>query len=523
MAGDLAARNYRFDEAVVLTRQAIAVDRHNARAQADLGMHLLRTGDETGARQALERAFKADPFDVVTFNLLSLLDSLDKFESVRDGSVLLRLDPTEAAILREYAGPLANRALSEMAARYQATPRTPILVEIFPRHDDFAVRTLGLPGLIGALGACFGRVVTLDSPRARPPGASLWGATLWHELAHVITLQLSRQRVPRWLTEGVSVYEEQRASPDWGREMEIPFAEARRRGRIMPLAELNAGFTDPEQIAIAYYEASLVVEHIVAAYGQEGLRKLLLAYGLGLEGDAALTGGLGVGIDTLQAGFDRMLDTRFAPLQKALEAPPGIADAGTRELEKIAAAHAGSYPVQLVLGERLWKAGRLDDALAALGRAAALVPMATGNRSPHADDGADRPPAGRQGAGRRRTRGAAGARPHRPRSGPATGGAAAGREPGPAGCGVRTASSHWIRSMPARTRRSDGSHSRARTTGPRLVSSAWRWLRVRATLRPPAATWPRATSWAATRPRPGARRSPPWRSRRVTSGPRSCS
>ena len=73
---------------------------------------------------------------------------------------------------------------------------------MFPKHDDFAVRNVGLPGMIGALGACFGRVVTLDSPRARPPGDFNWGATLWHELAHVITLQMSKNRVPRWLTEG---------------------------------------------------------------------------------------------------------------------------------------------------------------------------------------------------------------------------------------------------------------------------------------------------------------------------------
>ena len=75
---------------------------------------------------------------------------------------------------------------------------------MFPKHDDFAVRTLGLPGMIGALGACFGRVVTLDSPKARPPGEFQWEATLWHELGHVITLQMSNQRVPRWLTEGIS-------------------------------------------------------------------------------------------------------------------------------------------------------------------------------------------------------------------------------------------------------------------------------------------------------------------------------
>jgi cellulose synthase operon protein C len=384
VAGDLAARNYRFDEAVILTRQAIALDGNNARAHADLGMHLLRTGDEAGARRELERAFGSDPYDVVTYNLLDLLDRLDKFQTSRDGSVVLRLDPAEAPILGEYAGALANRALSEIAARYKFTLSAPVLVEIFPRHDDFAVRTMGLPGLIGALGACFGRVVTVDSPKARPPGDFHWGETLWHELAHVVTLQLSRQRVPRWLTEGISVYEEQRASPDWGREMEIPFAEMRRRGQIMSLRELNAGFTNPKTIAIAYYEASLVVDHIVSTYGDDALRKLLLAYGMGLEDDAALKGGLGVGIDLLQTGFDQMLDKRFTPLQKALEAPPGLADATLGQIEKIAAANPGSYPAQLVLGEGLWRAGRLDDAFRALGRAAELVPMATGESSPHA-------------------------------------------------------------------------------------------------------------------------------------------
>ena len=102
---------------------------------------------------------------------------------------------------------------------------------MFPKHDDFAVRNLGLPGMIGALGACFGRVVTLDSPHARPPGEYNWQPTLWHELAHVVTLQLSNNRVPRWLTEGISVWEERRGRPEWGREMDVTFARAMDQGQ----------------------------------------------------------------------------------------------------------------------------------------------------------------------------------------------------------------------------------------------------------------------------------------------------
>ena len=143
--------------------------------------------------------------------------------------------------------PLAREALDALSKRWEFTPKGPILIEVFPRHDDFAVRNVGLPGMIGALGACFGRVVTMDSPRARPPGEFNWGVTLWHELAHVITLQLSEQRVPRWLTEGISVCEEKRARPEWGREMDIPFARAIDRGQVLKLRTSTAASPTPRR------------------------------------------------------------------------------------------------------------------------------------------------------------------------------------------------------------------------------------------------------------------------------------
>src|SRR5207249_3823097 len=198
---------------------------------------LLRTGDEPGARTVLEQSFKIDPFDVVTFNLLQMMDTLEKFVTVRDGDLILRMQKDEAPVLQDYAVALAHQALDTLAKRYEFTPRGPILVEIFPKHDDFAVRNLGLPGMIGALGACFGRVVTMDSPKARPPGEFQWEATLWHELAHVVTLQMSNQRLPRWLSEGTSVYEEKRARPEWGREMDVTFAAMLERGETLKRSE----------------------------------------------------------------------------------------------------------------------------------------------------------------------------------------------------------------------------------------------------------------------------------------------
>jgi hypothetical protein len=112
--------------------------------------------------------------------------------------------------------------------------------------------------------------------------------TLWHEMAHVFTLQLSDQRIPRWLTEGISVFEEKRARPEWGREMDIPFARALDRGQVLPLKDLNSGFSNPETISLSYFQSSLVVDHIVEVYGQPKLKALVQSYATGIDTEAAI-------------------------------------------------------------------------------------------------------------------------------------------------------------------------------------------------------------------------------------------
>ena len=255
---------------------------------------------------------------------------------------------------------------------------------MFPNHDDFAVRTLGLPGMIGALGACFGRVVTVDSPKAREPGSFNWGETLWHEMAHVITLQLSNNRLPRWLSEGASVYEERRARPQWGREMDVPFARHLDRGKLISLRDLNSGFSNPEQISYSYYQASLVVEHIVDLYGQPRLRALVAAYADGTDTETAIRQALGVDIDALQKSFDAFLETRYAGMRRALAAPEGLKpEMPAEQIRAIASANSGSFAAQMALGEALM-ASNPDGAMAAFERAAQLVPNVTGNESPNA-------------------------------------------------------------------------------------------------------------------------------------------
>ena len=405
VAGDLVARHYRFEEAAELVRRGLEIDPANNRSHAELGMHLLRTGDEPAARRALERSFEGDPYDVVTFNLLEMLDTLDGFETFEEGDLIVRLHPDEAPVLKDYVIDLGQRALDELSARYGMEPETPILIEVFPQHDHFAVRTLGLPGMIGALGACFGKVVTLDSPSASiRPGDFNWQSTLWHEMAHVIALQMSNQRVPRWLTEGLSTYEEKRARADWARDQDLEFATNLNRGDVLSLRDLNAGFSRPETISISYFQASVLVEHIIDAYGESTVYDLLRAYGDGLDTDAALER-VGLGFDALQASFDAAVEERFGALRRAMagpgdrdgsphDAPGGAADpaeslrglegaARIARLRELDDEHPGNFRVQMLLGDALWADGDAEAAREAFEKAAELAPMATGGDSPH--------------------------------------------------------------------------------------------------------------------------------------------
>ena len=385
VAGNLTARNYRFEEAVALVRRGLEIDPDNSRSYAELGMHLLRTGDEPGARAALERSFADDPFDIVTFNLLSMLDSLDEFETFEVGDLIVRLHRDEAPVLKDYVLELAQRALDDLSARYEFKAEGPILIEVFPRHDDFAVRTLGLPGMIGALGACFGKVVTLDSPRARTPGEFNWESTLWHEMAHVIALQMSNQRVPRWLTEGLSTFEEKRARPDWARDQDLGFATALNEDNVLSLRDLNGGFSRPETISMAYFQASVLVEHIIDEYGESTIHTLLRAYGDGLDTAAALDQ-VGLDFDSLQASFDVAVETRFGALRRAMEAPDEqLPESEDRLalLRELVEEHPGSFPVQMAFGRALRAAGEIDAARVAFETAVTLAPMATGASSAH--------------------------------------------------------------------------------------------------------------------------------------------
>ena len=270
----------RTEQAVMFARKAIEKSPRLWDAHLSLGMSLLRLGQMEEGRAAVERAFKGDPFNIWAKNTLDLLDTMQDFRETKRGSFIVKASQQESDVLAPYAANLLEEAAAKLTTKYRFTPKGPVIIELFQNHEDFAVRTLGMPGL-GALGVCFGPLVALDSPSARQAGEFNWGSTLWHEYTHVITLQMTDYRIPRWFSEGLSVYEERQARPGWGDDWNPMFLRSFIDGRWFKISELDAGFQRPKRMAdvpIAYFEASQVCEFIVERYGFDAILRMLALY-----------------------------------------------------------------------------------------------------------------------------------------------------------------------------------------------------------------------------------------------------
>ena len=318
-------RRYRFRESVEMGRRAIETDPALWSAYAGLGISLTRVGEMAEARRMLEQAFDRDPFDTRTYNTLELLDSFEDFETRESGPFVLKIHRDEDAVYGKLALDLLEEAHRTVAPRYGFTPDGPVLVEMLPDNDDFMVRIAGVPGTGGLLGVCFGEVVVANSPRARPKGTFNWGQTLWHEYIHVTHLQQTRNRIPRWLAEGIAVYETRLARPEWDMDLEAEFVDAAVQGELLPVSELNRGFTRPKsrnQIVLSYYQASIVVEYIVDTFGFEAVRRMLDLYNRNRTTAEVVREVTGRSMDEFDRAFADYTETsdRRAPARPAVQA-----------------------------------------------------------------------------------------------------------------------------------------------------------------------------------------------------------
>jgi hypothetical protein len=258
------------------------------------------------------------PFtDNVTVNTLRLLDSLAKFDvlKVKSPDMNLMLDKKESATLGPYVEKLTRDAINTFSRRYGFRPSAPVTVEMYPNSADFAVRIAGLPG-IGLLGVTFGDLLAMDSPSGRQTGDFHWGSVLWHEMAHVFTLGATKNRVPRWLSEGLSVYEEWTTGPTPGMAVSPKVLDAFKDGKLMPISTLDNGFMRPTyegQIQISYDQAGLVCFFAAERFGFPKVVEFLLAFNeTGMTTGAAVRNVFKVAPEDFDKEFQAFMSKRFS-------------------------------------------------------------------------------------------------------------------------------------------------------------------------------------------------------------------
>ena len=273
--------NRRYEDGIRLYRKALELTPELWSARSQLGINLMRLGQEDAAKVELERCFNAHFRDAQTVNALRLLDTLDQYQTFKTADAELVLNKKEAPLLRPYIEPELERAIATYQRKYKMKLQGAVRLEVFPNHDDFVVRTLGLPGQGGLLGVTFGNVVAMDSPSARPPGEFNWASTMWHELSHVYVLSATNHLVPRWFTEGVAVHEEGAASSDWGNRLTPEIVVALKGKKLMPVLQLDRGFVRPEydnQVLVSYYQAGKICDYIVEKWGDAAILGMIHSY-----------------------------------------------------------------------------------------------------------------------------------------------------------------------------------------------------------------------------------------------------
>jgi len=305
----------RYAEANVWLQRAVEVQPDLWSAQRELGLNLMRLGRITDARAPLVKSYEGDPFSTNTVNTLRLLDSLDQYDIIDSPPPALRmmLHKSESSPLRPYVEQLAQQAITTFSKRYGYTPAGPVAIEIYPNHDDFAVRIAGLPG-IGLLGVTFGDLVAMDSPSGRRSGDFHWGSTLWHEMAHVFTLGATQHRVPRWLSEGLSVYEEWTSGPTPGVAIEPDVLDVFASGKFLPVAKLDDGFMRPtyeNQVQMAYMQAGLVCLFAEQRWGSERVVRFLRYFDGEQTTAAAVKAVFGIDAEQFDKDFNEFMKQRF--------------------------------------------------------------------------------------------------------------------------------------------------------------------------------------------------------------------
>ena len=102
------------------------------------------------------------------------------------------------------------------------------------------------------------------------------------------------------------MFEEGRDRPQWARNFERDIADTFMSGRLLPLSQLDFGFSKPKypnQILISYFQGCLIVQYIKEKWNFDTVLSILAGYRDNKSTEAIFKDVLGLTLEEFDKGF----------------------------------------------------------------------------------------------------------------------------------------------------------------------------------------------------------------------------
>ncbi|OAT80842.1 peptidase MA family metallohydrolase [Desulfotomaculum copahuensis] len=221
--------------------------------------------------------------------------STRNMDTISDQHFLIRYEPSDAADARMILH-TADKFYAPVTRDFglRIGQRIPIIV--YPTRASLNA-SFGWPASESAMGVYWAGVIRVLSPRAwvasDDPGeikeAFESSGPVAHEMTHLVVDYITRGNVPRWLTEGLAQAEEKKLT---GFRFDSPQGSLAQP--LYHLAEMDRGFDQLPNQALAYRESLSAVDYMKKVYGDQAVHNILRVLGTGRDINRAMQSALGV-------------------------------------------------------------------------------------------------------------------------------------------------------------------------------------------------------------------------------------
>jgi tetratricopeptide (TPR) repeat protein len=295
-----------FDEALSRAQQATRANPQSADAFALLGYAYYKNDHDREAIAALKKSLQLRPDERVQ-ELLARVERESKteadFRSQESSHFTLRYEGSQAdSGLRVQILETLEADYRDLSNDLGVTPRN-IYVSLYTDQAFFDVTHAA------------GWTAALNDGKIRIPISGVKSVTpemahvLRHELTHSFVAQITHNRVPSWLNEGIAQLEEGMTAGAYGPRLAALYTA----GREVPLSQLEGEFQgySTAEASVAYAESLAAVEYLRNTYSLSDIARLLQRLGEGQSVESALRSTVHAGYSELETEITNYLEKTY--------------------------------------------------------------------------------------------------------------------------------------------------------------------------------------------------------------------